>query len=157
MLNLTLINILIISFIVGGFVSCTFLKETIGIGPKPPAVQLESIGVKSASLTELYLIVKIRVENPNRFSLDFSKLKYQLKVENQLLAKGLFEKEVSINSQEAKIVELPLSIDMTKALKVVKKIFQGDKKVMAIWNGTATFNTPIGDIDVDFENQKPIG
>ncbi len=147
-----LLILTVISFLV---VQCEFLRETVGLGPTPPKAKLVGISVKKVSFQNLELEFNILVDNPNFFDIDLSKLTYDIRVAEVHLAKGVHDKKITVPSEEKLEVKLPLTVDTKNALKLVNQLWQ-HQKLIATWKAVAIFETPLGGVEVEFEDNKPI-
>jgi LEA14-like dessication related protein len=139
-----------------GLSGCTFLKETIGLGPTKPKVQVVDVAVTKASLVALELTVRLRVDNPNGFDLDFSKLRYRMVAGELEIAKGTYDKKIKVPEHGRVDVDLPLTVDTNNALKLIKDVVQGHHDVVAETTATADFDTPLGAMAVDVVDKRPL-
>jgi LEA14-like dessication related protein len=135
---------------------CSFLKETIGLGPRRPNVQVYTIEVKKVSLLALEMQVTVQVDNPNDFALNLSRLRYNLVAAGLPVAEGRHEPMVSVPASGKSLVKLPLSVNATNVVKLVQMIVDGTTDPEAFLTATADFETPFGPIEVDFEDRRPL-
>jgi LEA14-like dessication related protein len=136
--------------------SCAFLRESIGLGPVPPKVRLVSIRIKNLSMQTIDIVGTFQVDNPNIFAIELSFLKYQLQVLDRTLASGSYEEHFKVGAKDTATVDLPFLVSMQEVVFIVKSVFAQGDKLVAVMTATARFNTPIGNIDVDFQDQKPL-
>jgi LEA14-like dessication related protein len=139
-----------------GVPGCAYLREAIGLGPQKPKVQLADIAVTKASLTALELALTLRVDNPNDFKLVFSKLKYRMEAAGLLVADGIFDETIAVPAEGHALVKLPLTIDAQNALRLAEILLKNESEVFALLNATAVFDTPVGGMDVAFEDKRPL-
>jgi len=135
---------------------CTYLREAIGLGPQRPTVTLAEIDVDRVSLVALDLTVVLRVNNPNNFALDFAKLRYDVKAAGLDVAAGTYDDKISIPASGNSFIKLPLKVDTVNALKLVHELLTKGDDVLAVMNATADFATPLGAMQVSFEDKKPL-
>jgi len=147
-------RLIICSALLMPIVSCSFLRETIGLGPAAPKVKVQSVKFEKVSLETLSIKAKIRVDNPNGFDMDFSSLKYDMVIRGKILASGVYQKKFTIPAKAMVFLELPLDIDTQHAIWIIKKIIGNSETLTAKIRATAKFVTPVGDISVDFEDEK---
>ncbi len=140
------------SFVTG----CAFLRESIGMGAQKPKVQLSAIDVQKASLLAMELLVTLRVDNPNDFELNFSRLRYKMVAGDLHIASGTFDERISIPGTSHALIRLPLSVDSTNALKLAQDLLTKNEEVFAIMNATADFETPFGAMEVNFEDKHAL-
>ncbi|MEZ4743878.1 MAG: LEA type 2 family protein [Bdellovibrionota bacterium] len=136
--------------------SCTFLRETIGIKPTPPIAKVESIRLQSFDHKKIKLYVKIRVDNPNIFDLDFSNLTYDISVTDSILASGKLVEDISIASKGHSNLHLPINIEIKEAAKILQLLFVKKQQVTAKIVASAEFLSPIGNISINFQDEKTI-
>ena len=105
----------------------------------------------------LDLVVAIRVDNPNDFALDFSKLRYQMVAMGLPVAGGSYDPRVVIKEKASGEIRLPLSIDAVAALTLVRRLLSGKEDVTAVVSAVADFETAFGPLTVDFEDRRPLG
>ena len=136
---------------------CTFFKELIGAGPKRPIVKVEQIEVTNATFSEIDLEVTLKVDNPNSFELRLSQLKYSIDALDLRIASGAYEEAVVVPPEGRSKVTLPVSIDSQNAVALAKAFLQSTKELSAIVRADALFDSPIGEMEVNFEEKRPLG
>lgn len=136
--------------------SCAYFKDLIGVGPQRPVVKVQQIEVAGASLSAINLIVTLQVDNPNRFAMNLSQLKYSVTALDLVVAQGAYAERVSIPGESRAAVRLPVTINSQNAMSLAKAMFQTTKELTALIKATAMFDTPIGEMKVDFEDRKPL-
>jgi LEA14-like dessication related protein len=135
---------------------CAFLREAIGLGPQNPKVQLADVEVVNANLASLELMVTIRVDNPNDFDLNFSKLRYNMVAGGLAVASGTLDDQVSVPASGHSLIKLPLAIDAGNALKLAHDLLTKTTETFAVLTATADFDTPFGAMAVSFEDKRPL-
>jgi LEA14-like dessication related protein len=146
----------VLAFAVLAFGGCTYLKEAIGLGPQSPKVQVEAIDVVRATIGSLDLLVTLRVDNPNDFQLSFSKLRYDMVAAGLRVAAGTFDEHLVIPASGHAEIKLPLTVDAGAALQLVHDLLTKSEDTEAIMTATAAFDTPLGAMDVSFEDKRPL-
>lgn len=135
--------------------SCTSIRELLGFGFEQPKVSLRSIEIKNISMTSVKMLVHLRIKNPNTFDLTLNRLDYKVTTMNMELAEGLFEKKFTVKAESQNDVEIPLSINMQSALRMLKTLVEeADKDHMAEIAATVVFDSPIGEIEHTFTDEK---
>ena len=100
--------------------------------------------------------VTLRVDNPNDFELNFSKLKYHMVAGDLQIATGVFDERISIPATSHAMIKLPLTVDSSNALKLAQDLLTKSEEVFAIMNATADFETPFGAMEVNFEDKHAL-
>lgn len=140
----------------GSVSSCTWLKETIGLGPRRPKVTVTEVAVTKASLVMLELSVKVMVENPNSFDLVVNRLRYQMVAADLEIARGIHNARVTVPGEGRSTVQLPLTIDARNVMKLARDLLSKKDDVLTVMTATAEIDTPLGAMDVDFEDKRPL-
>lgn len=135
---------------------CVYFQELIGIGPKKPTVTLKSVLVKNASLSTLDLDIALGVKNPNGFALKLSRMSYMATALKIPVAEGKYEQPFEVPAEGEAEVRIPLSVNVDGAREVLQKLFQNPQKVKVLLDAILTFDTPLGNIDMQFQEEKPI-
>ena len=136
---------------------CAYFKTLIGLGPTRPKVRVTDVAVTGASLLGIELAVGLRVDNPNDFDLKFSMLRYQFSVSDTVVAKGSYDPKIVVPANGGGDVRLPLTIDAGAALNLIQSVTHGKHDLEGLVTALAKFETPLGDMDVDFQDKRPLG
>jgi LEA14-like dessication related protein len=135
---------------------CSFLKETIGLGPRQPKVQIYAIEVKKATVLAIDLQITVQVENPNDFALKLSRLRYNMNADALAVAAGQYDPEITIPPSGKTLVKLPLKVNADSVIKLMQMLLDGNADPIALITATADFQTPFGPIEVDFDDRRPL-
>jgi LEA14-like dessication related protein len=79
--------------------------------PKLPALRIESLDLHQMSPLGADLVLNLRLENPNAFSMILEGMQYQLKINDQPWASGETGNRISISEKKDGLVEIPISLD----------------------------------------------
>lgn len=135
---------------------CAYLRETIGLGPVRPKVSLAAIEVTKVTLSAVELVASLRVDNPNDFALTFRNLVYRLDAGGLELAAGNFKESLKVPAEGQVVVRLPVAVNATNAVKLARKLLNSQGEMLAEMTATADFVTPFGDMEVSFEEKRPL-
>ena len=72
------------------------------------------------------------------------------------VAKGELANRVSIPSEGRQLVKLPLTVSGDQAVKLVRDLLTKPSAPTALLIANAEFDTPLGTMQVSFEDQKPL-
>lgn len=136
--------------------ACTMLRETIGLGPLRPTVSLQAIEVSKVSMTSIELVASVRVDNPNDFALTFRNLAYRLDAGNLEIAVGHYREDVRISAESRGVLRLPVTVHANNAVKLFRMLLQSKGELMTEMKAKADFVTPFGDMEVKFEDRRPV-
>ena len=136
--------------------ACTTLRETIGLGPVRPTVRLQAIEVQKVTTTTVVIIAVLRVDNPNDFALTFRNLTYRLDAGELELAVGNYHEDLRIPAEHWATVNLPITVNAVHAMKIARLLIQSEGELMTDLRAKADFVTPFGDIEVKFEEKRPL-
>ena len=135
---------------------CTYLRETLGIVPQRPTVTIQDIQVMRLDFKELRLKVSFLVDNPNRFSLEFSDLNYVANLNDVEVAKGEYLDTMLFPAEDKKTITIPLSLNTKEALKIIAGTLGTQNHVRLNLVGTVIFHTTLGDMKVSFDDKRTL-
>jgi LEA14-like dessication related protein len=115
--------------------------------PKLPGFALDGISVRSASLTDVVLDVKLRVDNPNRFPLPAAKLAYGLTVGGAPVASAEAKDLRPVAGADTSLVAIPVRVSVAGASRAVAQLVQGSAVDVAL-TGSADFGGVPVPVDV---------
>jgi LEA14-like dessication related protein len=72
------------------------------------------------------------------------------------IARGVYDAPVSIPAKGKGQVKLPVSVDAKNAMKLAKELLTSTEELFAVLTATADFETPVGAMEVSFEDKKPL-
>lgn len=139
------------------FAGCTFLKELVGIGPQRPHVTIKSIAVEGVSLQSVDLRLSLQVENPNSFELALGTMSYTIDAVGMTIARGEYSDTFKVPAKSTNHIRLPLKVDPKNILRLVNEVMKArgaDIEAVTILN--ARFLTPVGGMDVNLKDQRPL-
>jgi LEA14-like dessication related protein len=135
--------------------SCTYLRDTLGLGLYKPRVSVKDIDVTKADIRSIKLQVSVLVDNPNSFDLKFSDLNYTLRADDALLASGNYKELITIPSDQTRLIPILLEVDTMGAIHILQKFLLKKESVLLRWHARAFFTTPFGNkMEVGFFNEK---
>jgi LEA14-like dessication related protein len=125
----------------------------VGISPRKPEVHVLKVQVKKANLTTVELLVRLSIQNPNSFDLRFSHLQYQLFFHEKPLAEGERKEDVIIKENSTEEVEVPVTVHTREALLLLPALLHNEKPKVK-WTAKTVFISPLGQIQLEFEEEK---
>lgn len=140
-----------------GFSACTFFKKTVGLVPTKPKVELESIGVKNLTWEKVQLLVGLKLQNPNSFSLDLSNLDYSVTYQEQIVAEGKYPKPFKLESDDLSRIQLPISLHAAKIMELLSKNAASATEGFMIFKIKLDFDTIVGPMEYVFQEKKSLG
>jgi LEA14-like dessication related protein len=114
--------------------------------PRLPSFSVENITVHSASLSNLALDVRLRVENGNAFPLPIGALKYGLSVGQTDLVSGGSHPLAAVPAGGHATISVPVRVSLTGAASSVRELLRGAEVHL---RGLAGF----GDVEVPVDAQ----
>ena len=93
-------------------------------GLQPPRVQVAGVERLRAEGAELRLALKLRVQNPNIYALDFEGLWLELDVNGRPLATGLSNEKGSVPAYGELVLTVPVTVSITAAARQVFGLLQ---------------------------------
>lgn len=111
-------------------------SSTLGL-PKLPSFALDRVAIRSASLSDLALDVRLKVQNPNRFPIPPGSLNYGLSVGGAEVARGDAAALAQVPAAAAATVSLPVKLSLLGAGRAVVQAAQGGGVIPVALSGKA--------------------
>ena len=93
--------------------------------PALPRFALDGVRVRTVSLSSVAVAVRVRVENPNAFTLPGGKLEYALALAGTPVARAEGASVVAVPGRGSAVVEIPVKIDVASAGRVAADVARG--------------------------------
>lgn len=106
--------------------------------PRLPGFSLETVAIRSASLTDLALDVRLAVQNPNPFPVPAGQLAYGLSVGGTRIASADGAALGAVPAGGRAVVSLPVKLSLLGAGRAVYQLVQGNGPVPVALSGKAT-------------------
>jgi LEA14-like dessication related protein len=100
--------------------------------PSLPRFALDGLAVRSASLTQLALDVKVKVTNPNPFGLPAGKLGYALSVAGSPVARADGAPLAAVAGNGAATIALPVKVDVLRTGAAAAQLARGGEVDVAL-------------------------
>ena len=137
--------------------SCTFLQNVLGLPAVQPKVLVKEITLNTVTPTKLILDVNLSIQNLNQNEVKFKNLDYSLKINGDLVASGKKIFSISIPGHEKQDLKIPVEVDTHKAIKIIKKIMNGQhNNILIQLEGNTFFETAIGPIKFTIKESKTL-
>lgn len=133
--------------------SCTTVRSLV---VKEPKVALKQVKIDNISWSDINISVALDVTNPNSFDLTLLKVDYQVTALDLLLGEGESAKTLVIGAGQTSTVTLPLQLKPRAALKLAQRFLGQNKPVMAVLKGGVQFDTPLGAMRLEVQDEKQI-
>lgn len=96
---------------------------------KLPRVDLDALKLERLSLSGAYLLLRVRLDNPNAFSMILEHFQYQLEVNGLRWISGDAKKSKQITPKSESLIEIPISLDFFQIGRSVYQVLAGDKNL----------------------------
>ena len=96
------------------------------------------------------------MHNPNDFPISGRAINYQVFFKDQKLATGAYEDVLSIKAQSKAKVSIPIKVSTFSAIEVAKAYLTKSKPVKLRIKGSGAFDTPLGELDLQFNKTRTI-
>ncbi|NIA22728.1 MAG: hypothetical protein GWP03_00950 [Proteobacteria bacterium] len=103
------------------FSSCSFIKSVQTV--EKPDISIKSVSIGAIGLTEATLNLALNVNNGNSFSINLSKLDYNIAINKYNVGSGI-KNNLSLPASQTKIVELPITVKYSSFSDLFKSIIQ---------------------------------
>lgn len=144
---------LILGFGVSG---CVYLKELIGLGTRPPEARLKHVMVTKLALSSIDLQLIINVRNPNSFNINLNRMDYKATSSEEEIAEGRYDQSLVIPGDGEVDVDIPLKVNTGAVIRLLEKYLKNPKGIKILVDGVINFKTPLGDMDIEFKEEKKI-
>lgn len=129
-----------------------------------PKITLENVRVGSLGLQGGTLLVSLRVQNPNSFTLSSEALKYQLAVRDPVagadtvwvdFANGTYDEPFSVRGGESREIQIPVEFNYAGLGGVSSSILRNGTFTYRA-SGSVDVRTPIGTRSVPFQKRGTV-
>lgn len=155
--SIPVFRLLVLMIWLSPLVGCQTMKELFGFGVMQPKVTVLSMAVRKVTLSQLDLLVQLKVDNPNGFDLEFNSLAYQVAIDEAPLANGEYKSSIKIPEESSLKIDLPLTVSTQNAFSVVQKIFNNpsyDAQVQ--FSALVSFKSLVGPLEFEFKESRPL-
>jgi LEA14-like dessication related protein len=111
--------------------------------PRLPAFALDGVAIRSASLSEIALDVKVKVSNPNRFPVPAGTLDYALEVDGAAVARGDGKGLAPVPAGSSAVVAIPVRISILGAGRAASQLASGNPVDVALTGGARIAGIPL--------------
>jgi len=118
---------------------------------QPPDVKIESVSISGVSQSGVDVLVKMEIDNPNPVQLDIAKVKYSFRMGGRDLATGTGAKGVKLKANGDTKADFYISFTFQDLLAVLQQNF-GNRELPFRIKGTVYFDTPFGDLPVEYSD-----
>ncbi|MDL2227536.1 LEA type 2 family protein [Odoribacter sp. OttesenSCG-928-L07] len=101
--------------ILGG---CSQLKQLVS----EPKVKAQSFEVSKINFDDIDLLFKVRIDNPNSFTIPFPNIDWNLAINNNEFLKNTLTKNTTIAANSYTIVDIPVKINYKNLYNVIKSL-----------------------------------
>lgn len=122
---------------------CAALQSMIGLTPRRPSVRLGQIQVVSIEPQAMTLEVHLHVTNPNTFAITMTELKYKITGMGIVLATGHDVGPTTFEPEQTRESPIRVTLDPTRAIEFLEKVFQLRKDIRVDLEGAATFDVGV--------------
>jgi LEA14-like dessication related protein len=150
-----LARVLLPALLVATLPGCATLSRLLGQVLEKPKLAFDHASVKTLSLDGLTLDTVWRVDNPNGFGLDLSRLGYALSVDGHPVAKGDAPGGVHLPAKGTGMVTLPLSFRFQDLAGTLTDLMNRKTLPYRV-SGRFGFDTPVGGVEIPFDHQGTV-
>jgi len=94
---------------------------------KLPKLKVTALKLKGVTLSGADLVLKVRMDNPNAFSMLLEKIQYRFEVNGQDWVSGYAEEAAQVAEKGQGIIEIPISLKLFQMGKSIRELLAGDK------------------------------
>ena len=145
-----------IVFIILCLGGCGHFYALIGIGHQQPTVKIEKVEFRGLTMKALKLDLKLKIFNPNKYKLEFSRTAYNVSVGGKEFAKGHYSPKMTAEGEGYSFITIPIKVNLQTTEAVLRRILLTGEKPVAKWTIEADFHGPIGPMRVNYNSTKPL-
>ncbi len=134
------------------FTLSLFLASCLSWVLEAPSFTLREITLNPRSFTEMELLLRLDVQNPNRFDLTLRSFEYTIYLSNEEVGSGRLEKELLIPSSSTTRMQAPVAARFKDLGGSVMSLITGKGLPYKI-EGKANVKTVIGSHTFSFSNE----
>lgn len=113
--------------------------------PRLPRLALDNISVGSVSFTGAEVIVRLRFENPNAFTMSFSDVHYDLNVDGSRWVSSTIREQIDVAAKSTSFVDIPVRLDLAQLGMSVYRMLTGSQSFTYEVDGSG-----VVDLDLPF-------
>lgn len=142
------------AFSIGG---CQYFNNLFKPVIQRPEFKIEDIRFVGFNFKELSIKVKVQIQNPNKFSLEFSNLFYEVYIdEDTKIAFGEYKEKIILPEQGKTLLVLPLVISHKKTVSYLQKLMFRKGEHFLNFVGRVDLHSSFGSITFDFKDKKKL-
>lgn len=126
---------------------------------KLPKIKLDSLKLKGVNISGANLLLNVKVDNPNAFSMILNKMNYQFDVNGRSWISGLAEEATQITEKGEGIIQIPISLNLLQMGTSVRQLLKGDSDINYKFGGEMDLATSLpllGEIKLPFDREGKI-
>jgi LEA14-like dessication related protein len=140
----------ILALLAGGTSGCVSIARTFGLIPTEPKVELQSVAVRTISLSGIELMVTLQLTNRDERALQMQGLKFDLFLDELKFATGDRPEPLTIAGQQQAELQIPLSVRYAESSKIIESLVRGKFPSQARVAGSVVIDTAFGGVAVPF-------
>ena len=117
---------------------------------KEPVVTLQNVQLKGIGLTGGSLDVLLNVYNPNKFTLDATRMTYRLMVDSIPFGTGVVESKFSVSANDSSVVRIPLDFSYSGIGEAGRQLLNTGSVNYRVL-GDVIVGTPLGNFTVPYD------
>ncbi len=121
-----------------------------------PKVNVSSFDYGGVTGQKLSFKLLMNVDNPNSIGIKTSGMDYNLNLNNSDIINGNLLNGLDISASGKSNLEIPIEIDFQKILQILPSIVSNPNNIDYKVFGTLSFNTPIGNIPVNWRKEDKV-
>jgi len=98
--------------------SCSQLKNIVA----EPTFKAQSFEISKISFEDMDLLFKVRIDNPNSFSIPFPNIDWNLAVNNSQFLSNTLTKNTTIAAKGSTVVDIPIKVNYQNLYNVIKSL-----------------------------------
>ncbi len=122
---------------------------------KTPHIQLNALNLTDMSLTKANFVMALKIDNPNKWSLDLNRLSYTLEINNRSWIDGRIPEKINLAGKETSLLKIPFTLNYFDVGKSVYSLIKSERNINYQINGNADIGSSISFLEnFDFPYQR---
>ena len=126
---------------------------------KLPKIEINTLRLKSLSLTGAELLLRIQLDNPNAFAMLLNKLQYDFIVNDQKWIGGYAAEPTQIAEKGQGYIDIPISLNILQMGRSVYQLLSGNEDLSYQFGGNVDLATSLpllGEVSLPFDRSGSI-
>jgi LEA14-like dessication related protein len=126
---------------------------------KLPSVQLSALKLQNISFSGADLLLKLKVDNPNGWSMNVNSMNYTLNINGTKWLSGTSTQNMSLAEHQESTIDIPFSLNFMEMGRSIYNLLTGEKTLSYTLTGAADLKSSlplVGSFNLPFDKSGQI-